>query len=103
MTVEQLVEGIAVAGDVGCQELGVTAFALAVSPDTHGRTVTNRLSRGTSPGHASVSPMNGPDQDAAWTVISEMAALLLPSVVPSVEIHTSRLDVGAPDLTAMVL
>jgi hypothetical protein len=49
MTVEQFVEGVAVAGDVGCQQLGVTAFSLAVSPETHGRTVTNRWSGGTSP------------------------------------------------------
>jgi hypothetical protein len=101
--VEQLSEGVAVAGDMGRQQLGVTAFPLAVPPDTHGRTVTNRCSRGTSPGWAAVNRSKGPDQDAAWTVISEMAALLLPSVVPSVEIHTSRFDVGAPDLTGMVL
>jgi hypothetical protein len=36
--VEQLAEGVAVAGDVGRQQLGVTAFP----PDTHGRTLTNR-------------------------------------------------------------
>jgi hypothetical protein len=42
VTVEQLVEGVTVAGDVGCQQLGVSAFSLAVSPETHGRTVTNR-------------------------------------------------------------
>jgi hypothetical protein len=97
--VEQLVECEAVAGDVGREQLGVTAFALAVSPETHGRTVTNRWEGGTSPGCGSVSVC----QDAAWTVSSEMAALLLPSVVPNVEIHTSRFDVAAPDLTGMVL
>src|SRR5690348_12952147 len=32
-----------------------------------------------------------------------MLAWLLPLVVPRVEIHTSRFDVGAPALTAMVL
>jgi len=54
MTVKQLAEGVAVAGDMGRQQLGVTAFPLAISaeihaPDTHGRTVSNRLSCGTSP------------------------------------------------------
>ena len=34
MAVEQLVEGVAVAGDVGCQQLGVTAFFLAFLPRT---------------------------------------------------------------------
>src|SRR6202040_359514 len=49
VTVKQLIERVAVTGDMGCQQLGVTAFALAVSPETHGRTLTNRWSRGTSP------------------------------------------------------
>jgi hypothetical protein len=42
VTVEQLAEGVAVAGDMGGQQLGVTAFSLNLSPHTHGRTVTNR-------------------------------------------------------------
>src|SRR6185437_397922 len=46
---------------------------------------------------------SGPGYDAACTVISEIFAWLLPSRVPSVEIHTSRFDVGAADLTEMVL
>jgi hypothetical protein len=33
---------------VGGQQLGVTAFPLDVPPEAHGRTVTNRLARGTS-------------------------------------------------------
>jgi hypothetical protein len=52
VAVEQLVEGVAVAGDMGCQQFGVTAFPLDVSPETHGRTVTNRSLRGTSPRRA---------------------------------------------------
>jgi hypothetical protein len=42
MAVEQLAEGVTVAGDMGCQQLGITAFSLDVSPRAHGRTVTNR-------------------------------------------------------------
>ena len=42
VTPEQLAEGVAVAGDMGGQQLGVTAFSLDLSPHTHGRTVTNR-------------------------------------------------------------
>lgn len=37
MTVKQLAEGVTVAGDVGGQQLGVTAFPLDASPETHGR------------------------------------------------------------------
>ena len=59
----------------------------------------NRLSRGTSP--ARVPCVRG--QDAAWTVISEKSVRFLPSMVPNVEIHTSRFDVGAPALTGMTL
>jgi hypothetical protein len=54
VTVKQLPKGVAVAGDVGCEKLGVTAFFLTAFretriPDTHGRTLTNRCPRGTSP------------------------------------------------------
>jgi hypothetical protein len=42
VTVEQLAEGVAVPGDMGGQQLGVTAFSLDLFPHTHGRTVTNR-------------------------------------------------------------
>ena len=98
MAVEQLFEGVPVARNMRVQQLGVTAFPLNVSPnvspEAHGRTVANRLPHGTSPAKG---------QDAAWTVISEMSARLLPSVVPNVEIHTSRFDVGEPALTGMTL
>ena len=40
---------------------------------------------------------------AAWTLISETSVRLFPAVWPSVEIHTSRCDVGCPAGTAMVL
>jgi hypothetical protein len=40
---------VAIAGDVGCQQLGVTALALNAAPISHGRTVTNRWWCGTSP------------------------------------------------------
>jgi hypothetical protein len=42
VTVEQFAEGVAVAGDMGGQQLGVTAFSLYPSSHTHGRTVTVR-------------------------------------------------------------
>ncbi len=101
MAVEQLLEGVAVAGDVGRQQFGVAAFFLTFlpnpAPETHGRTVTNRRIPGTSP---EPEPMG---QDAACTVTSERAARLWPLVVPSVEIHTSRYDVGDDALTGMLL
>jgi hypothetical protein len=37
MTSEQLGESVAIAGDVGCQQLGVTALALNAAPISHGR------------------------------------------------------------------
>ena len=49
MAKEQLAEGVSVAGDMGCQQLGVTAFVLVVNPKAHGRTVTVGISGGTSP------------------------------------------------------
>ena len=42
-------------------------------------------------------------QAAASSVISAISARLLPSVVPSVEIHTSTVDVGGALLTGMRL
>jgi hypothetical protein len=48
MATEQFAEGVAVTGDMGGQQLGVAAFLLDVSTEAHGRTVTNRLSCGTS-------------------------------------------------------
>ena len=59
----------------------------------------NRLSHGTSPAGVPCVP----DQDAAWTVISERSVRFLPSMVPKVEIHTNRFDVVAPALTGMTL
>src|ERR1700728_3190744 len=55
VAMEQLAERVAVAGDVGCQQLGVAALTLDVSPEPHGRTVSNRPSRGTSLRSADVS------------------------------------------------
>lgn len=48
MASEELAEGVAVTGDMGGQQLGITALLLDGSPEAHGRTVTNRLSCGTS-------------------------------------------------------
>ena len=48
MATEQFAEGVAVAGDMGGQQVGVTAFLLDVSTEAHGRTVTNRMFCGTS-------------------------------------------------------
>jgi hypothetical protein len=45
---------------MGCQQFGVTALALGVSPEAHGRTLTNRVCRGTSLRPAYVSVSNGP-------------------------------------------
>jgi len=42
-------------------------------------------------------------QDAACTVTSAMSERLSPLLVPRVEIHTSRSDVGADTLTGMLL
>lgn len=36
-------------------------------------------------------------------MISEITARLLPPVLPNVEIHTSRFDIGEPELTSMTL
>jgi|SRR5579884_1612741 len=49
MTVEQLGEGVAVAGDVIGQQFGVAALPPNRRFQTHGRTVTNRRVRSTSP------------------------------------------------------
>jgi hypothetical protein len=116
MPVEQLLEGIAVARDVRGQQFGVAVLLLTVlltlAPEAHRRTVTNQLVPGTSPdGAGAVRSVRSEEmepkitgcQDAACTVISEMAATLLPLVVPSVEIHTSRCDVGDDALTGMLL
>lgn len=55
VTEEQLAEGVTVTGDMGRQKFGVAAFPLVVPPETHRRTVTNRLLRGTSPARLSVN------------------------------------------------
>jgi hypothetical protein len=39
---------VTVACHMGCQQFGVTALVLGVSPEAHGRTLTNCLWRGTS-------------------------------------------------------
>ncbi len=100
VTVEQLLEGVPVACDVGGQQFGVAPLFMKLLsnlvPEAHGRTVTNRWIAGTSPDR----PMC---QDAAWTVTSPMSVRLSPLVVPNVEIHTSRYDVGADALTGMLL
>ncbi|ETZ48689.1 hypothetical protein L838_3051 [Mycobacterium avium MAV_120709_2344] len=45
---------------MGCQQLGVAAVTVAVSSEAHGRTVTNRVSRGTSLAGAHVSACDAP-------------------------------------------
>jgi hypothetical protein len=52
MAVEQLLEGIRVACDVGSQQFGVAPLFMKFlpnqAPEAHGRTVTNRWLPGTS-------------------------------------------------------
>lgn len=111
MTAEQLVEGVPVARNVGCQQLGVTALPTNISPDISPNVSPEAHRRDSNQSvvtwhfTARVRCVLGAarGQDAAWTVISEMSARLLPSVAPNVEIHTSRFDVGEPDLTGMTL
>lgn len=111
MTAEQLVEGVPVARNVGCQQLGVSAFPCNISPDispnvsseAHRRDSNQSVVTWHFTRTGAVCARAGQGQDAAWTVISEMSARLLPSVVPNVEIQTSRFDVGEPDLTGMTL
>lgn len=95
MAVEQFFEGVTVTGHVGRQQFGIAALVPHPASEPHGRTVTNTTGPGTSP--------NLVPQEADLTVISEIAVRLLPSVVPSVEIHTSKFDVGDDALTGMTL
>ncbi len=100
MTSEQLCERMTVAGDVSGQQFGVAALLPNLRSQAHGRTVTNRRGCSTSPQRASAVDST---YDAACTVISEISERFLPAVLPSVEIHTSRLDVGDAALTGMLL
>lgn len=103
MAVEQLGERVVVTGNMGGQQFGVAALPSHLQPKTHGRTVANRCGPSTSPTQAPSPLSRGSGYDAACTVISEMSARLLPAVEPSVEIHTSRFDVGDAALTGMLL
>lgn len=49
MTVEQLLERVAVACDMRGQQFGVAVFLPTLVPKAHGWTVTNRSMPGTSP------------------------------------------------------
>ncbi|BBX41074.1 hypothetical protein MSIM_25250 [Mycobacterium simiae] len=61
MTVEKLAEGIPVAGDMGREQLGVTAVLPSLCADAHRRTVTNRSFAGTSLARTVVSLRRPPE------------------------------------------
>ena len=89
----QFLERVAIAGDVGGQQLGVAADNGRAEEAEHGRTVVKPARPGTSPRPRPVR--NRRRYDAALTVSPEISVLFLPSVVPIVEIHTTRYVVGA--------
>src|SRR6185369_1525475 len=97
VSVEQLLEGVPVTGDVSGQQLGIRPADSFEAP--HKRTLSG------FPGSSlhKFAPLGiAACYEAAFRVTSAMSERLLPSTWPSVDTHTSTLDVGVGLSTLIV-